>query len=206
MTNAHTARDWSSRSAGRRKGGGQALRRRLDQRGRSGEVRHRHGQHVRLLGLGRRPLLDGLGHRPVDDARASAPDNFRAMLAGFHADGRAFPHRAVRAESAGAAGPARRLVQQFLRRADRRRAAVRAIPEALSGVSAAAHDGEQRQARHARRRAGRLPDRADLLGRAGHERPAFVLSADPSGHEADPVRLHRLLHVRSIRSAGITIC
>ena len=37
-----------------------------------------------------------------------------------------------------------------------------------------------------------VPDRADLLGRAGNQRPAFVLSADPSGHEDYPVRLHRL--------------
>ena len=36
------------------------------------EVRHRHRQHVRLLGLGRRPLLDGFGHRPVDDDRHRA--------------------------------------------------------------------------------------------------------------------------------------
>ena len=33
------------------------------------EVRHRHRQHVRVLGLGRRALLDGLGDRPLDDAR-----------------------------------------------------------------------------------------------------------------------------------------
>ena len=70
MTNAHTARAWCLQGAratttGRR----QALRRRLDQRRGGGEVRHRHGQHVRVLGLGRRPLLDGLGHRPLDDAR-----------------------------------------------------------------------------------------------------------------------------------------
>ena len=38
----------------------------------------------------------------------------------------------------------------------------------------------------------RVPDRADLLGRARNQRPAFVLSADPSGHEDYPVRLHRL--------------
>ena len=49
------------------------------------QVRHRHGQHVRLLGLGRRPLLDGFGHRPVDHDRRSARTNYRAMLAGFHA-------------------------------------------------------------------------------------------------------------------------
>ena len=33
---------------------------------------------------------------------------------------------------------------------------------------------------------------ADLLGRAGHQRPARLLPADPSGHPADPGRLHRV--------------
>ena len=32
----------------------------------------------------------------------------------------------------------------------------------------------------------------DLLGRAGHQRPALVLPVDPPGHAADPVRLHRV--------------
>ena len=31
----------------------------------------------------------------------------------------------------------------------------------------------------------------DLLGRAGNQRPAFVLSADPSGHAAHSLRFHR---------------
>ena len=35
-------------------------------------------------------------------------------------------------------------------------------------------------------------DRADLLGRTGHQRPALLLSADPPGDAAHPVRLHRL--------------
>ena len=35
-------------------------------------------------------------------------------------------------------------------------------------------------------------DRPDLLGRAGHQRPAFVLPADPPGHAPDSLRLHRL--------------
>ena len=39
----------------------------------------------------------------------------------------------------------------------------------------------------------RLPDRADLLGRAGDERPALVLPAHPPGDEAHPLRFHRLL-------------
>ena len=43
-------------------------------------------------------------------------------------------------------------------------------------------DGEARRLRH----------RSDLLGRAGHQRPALVLPADPPGHAAHPLRLHRL--------------
>ena len=74
MTNARTARAWCVARAQGREGGGQALRRCLDQRPGSEQVRHRHGQHVRVLGLGRRPLLDGLGHRPVNNVCArSAP-------------------------------------------------------------------------------------------------------------------------------------
>ena len=38
----------------------------------------------------------------------------------------------------------------------------------------------------------RLPDRRRHLGRAGHQRAALVLPADPPGHETDPLRLHRL--------------
>ena len=36
-------------------------------------------------------------------------------------------------------------------------------------------------------------DRSGHLGRAGNRRPAFVLPAHPSGHEADPLRHDRLL-------------
>ena len=38
----------------------------------------------------------------------------------------------------------------------------------------------------------RLRDRGDLLGRAGDQRPALLLPADPPGDAADPLRLHRL--------------
>ncbi len=37
-----------------------------------------------------------------------------------------------------------------------------------------------------------LRDQPRLLGRAGNERPALVLPADPPGDEAHPLRLHRL--------------
>ena len=81
LQDVHDARDDDQRPlgarlgagrAGRRGGDRQALRGRLHQRREGGGVRDRHRQHVRLLGLGRRPLLDGLGDRPVDDARDRA--------------------------------------------------------------------------------------------------------------------------------------
>ena len=147
---AHRARLAAGRPGRRAGRHRQALRRRLDQRRGGGEVRHRHRQHVRLLGLGRRALLDGFGHRALDHARHRA-GQFPRHAGRLPRDGRAFPHRAVRAQPAGADGPARRLVQQLLRRPDRRRAALRAVPEALSRLSPAAHHGEQRQARDARR-------------------------------------------------------
>ena len=206
MTNAHSARDWSLEGLG---GDAKAVAKHFvavsTNAAEGGRVRHRHRQHVRLLGLGRRPLLDGLGDRPLDDAR-HRPGELPRDARRLPRDGRALPHRAVRAEPAGADGAARRLVQRLLRRADRRGAALRAVPEALPGLPAAADDGEQRQARHARRRAGRLRDRPDLLGRARHQRPALVLPADPPGHAAHPVRLHRLLPSRSTRSAATTTC
>ncbi len=85
---------------------------------------------------------------------AIGPEHFRAMLAGFHADGRALPHGAVRAEPAGADGAARPSgTPNFLGAQT-----VAVLPyeqylEALPRVPAAADDGEQRQARDARRAA-----------------------------------------------------
>ena len=49
---------------------------------------------------------------------AIGPENFFAMLDGYHAMDRHFARGAVRAEPAGDPGAARRLVQQFLRRGD----------------------------------------------------------------------------------------
>ena len=106
---------------------------------------------------------------------AVGPDNFRAMLAGFHADGRAFPHRAARTQHADADGAARGLVQQFLRRPDRRRDALfgqscRAFPPIFSSfrwratASMSTFDGDPVD----------VQTGADLLGRAGHRRPAFA--------------------------------
>jgi glucose-6-phosphate isomerase len=152
MTNAQSARRWRW-PVGRRGGHRPPLCRGLHQRRRGEQVRHRHGQHVRLLGLGGRPLLDGFGHRAVDDDR-DRPGELPRHAGRLPRHGRALPHRALRAQPAGADGAAGGLVQQLLRRRDHRRAALRPIPEALPGLSPAADDGEQRQIGHAGRRNG----------------------------------------------------
>ena len=127
MTNAQSARDWSLKGSRRRcQGRGQAFRRGLDERGEGLGVRHRHRQHVRLLGLGWRTLLDGLGDWSLDDARHRAGQLSRDAR-WLPPDGRALPHGALREESAGADGAAVALVQRLLRRADRGGAALRAI-------------------------------------------------------------------------------
>ena len=80
------------RPARRRGRGRQALRRGVHQRRAGRGVRHRHREHVRLLGLGRRPLLDGLGHRPVHHA-GDRPGALRRDAGRLPRDGRALPHR-----------------------------------------------------------------------------------------------------------------
>ena len=57
LTNARTARAWLLDALGDEAAVSPALRGRVHQRREGGRVRHRPGQHVRLLGLGRRPLL-----------------------------------------------------------------------------------------------------------------------------------------------------
>jgi glucose-6-phosphate isomerase len=85
LTNATEARNWLLAGPGRRR---RAVAKHFvavsHQRRAGRRLRHRHRQHVRLLGLGRRPLLAGLGDRPVGDA-GDRPEQFAEMLAGFHA-------------------------------------------------------------------------------------------------------------------------
>ena len=83
LTNAHSARDWALAQLGDGpRSPSTSLLFQPTQKG--GGVRHRHREHVRLLGLGRWAVLDGFGHRPVDDA-GRRPRGVREMLAGFHA-------------------------------------------------------------------------------------------------------------------------
>ena len=175
----------------RREIGGEALRRRLHERGRGGPLRHRHEQHVRVLGLGRRPLFHGRRDRPLHHARGG-PGPLPGHARRLPPDGRALPHRALRAQPARAHGPARHLEHELPGRRDRGRAALRAVPEAVPRLPAADDHGEQREARHAGGDRGRLRDEPRLLGRAGNQRPALLLPAHPPGDEAHPLRLHRV--------------
>ena len=206
LTNARTARDWLPRRARGRGGRRQALRRRVDQRREGREVRHRHRQHVRVLGLGRRPLLVRLRHRPVADDRdrpRAVPRDARRLPR----DRRALPHRAVRAEPAGAARPAS--ASGTTTSSARETQAILPYSQYLAQLPRlppAARHGEQRQVGRPRRQPGRRADRPDRVGPARHQRPARVLPTHPPGHEADPGRLHRVRARRTTRSATTRTC
>ena len=156
MTNAQSARDWLLRGLG---GDAKAVAKHF-------VAVSTNAEKVAEFGIDTANMFefwDWVGGRYSMDSAiglstmlAIGPDHFRAMLDGLPCDRRAFPHRAVCAQPAGAHGSSRRLVQRLLRRADRRGAALRPVPQALPGLSPAVDDGEQRQARDARRDAGRL--------------------------------------------------
>ena len=141
------------RGRGRRPGRrGQALRRRVDRPGQGGRVRHRPGERVRLLGLGRRPLLGGLRDRH-QRRRGDRTGELRRLPGGFPCHRRTLREHAAGRERTGADGAAQRLVRQLLRRPNPRRAAVRAVSAPLRRVSPAADHGVQRQ----ERALGRVP-------------------------------------------------
>ena len=177
------------------------LRGRVDQRRQGGRVRHRHRQHVRLLGLGRRPLLVRLGHRPVADDRHRA-GRLPGVPRGLPHHRRALPLGAVRSQPAGPPRADRPLVQRLLRGRDGGDPALQPVPGPLPGLPPAARHGVEREVGRPRRPAGAGRHRPDRLGPAGHERPARLLPAHPPGHAADPGRLHRLRPPRLRRSPG----
>ena len=151
MTNAHTAREWSLAGLG---GDEKSVAKHfVAVSTNAAEVAKFGIDTANMFGFwdwvgGRYSMDSAIG---LSTMLAIGPENFRAMLDGFHPDGRALSHHDLRAQLAGAHGPIVPLVQRFLRRPDRRGIAVRAVPEALSSVSAAVDDGEQRQTRHPRR-------------------------------------------------------
>ena len=124
---------------------------------------------------------------------AIGPENFARAARRISRHGRALPDGALRGEPPGAHGDARQCgiatssdaqtvgvmpYDQYLKR-------LPAYLQQLTMESNGKHvtlDGAR----------GRLRHRGRLLGRAGHQRPAQLLPADPPGHRRHPRRPHRV--------------
>ena len=124
-------------------------------------------------------------------AVAIGPENFADFLAGFHAIDGHFAETEFSNNVPVLMGLLNVWYVNFFKAASHAVLAVRAVPAPIPGVPAAAHHGVQRQGRPLGRLAGDHRHRRGVLGRAGHQRPARLLPADPPGHPADPGRLHR---------------
>ena len=167
MTNAHTARAWVLKDLHNEK----AVARHFVAVSTNAEEVERFGiDKANMFGFwdwvgGRYSMDSAIG---LSTMIAIGPENFRAMLAGFRLDGRALPYRTIREKPAGDHGSSLGLVRQLLRRADGCGAALRPVPQTLPGLPPAIGHGEQRQARHPRRRGHRLSNRGCLFWRAGH--------------------------------------
>ena len=90
MTNAGSARDWALAALGDEAAVAKHFVAVSTNAEAVSAVRHRHRQHVRLLELGRRPVLDGVRDRPVHDDRDRA-GQLRAAAGRLACHRRAFP-------------------------------------------------------------------------------------------------------------------
>ena len=191
LTNAHAARDWCVTRLGDEKAVAKHF-----------VAVSTNAEGVQKFGIAAENMFgfwDWVGGRYSMDSAiglstliAIGPENFDAMLAGFHAMDEHFRSAPIEKNMPALLGLLAIWNNDFLGAATQCRAALRAVPEALARLPAAADDGEQRQACPPGRPAGRRRDGADPLGRAGHQRPAFVLPARPPGDAHCSVRLHRL--------------
>mmetsp|Transcript_8448 Transcript_8448/g.28102 ORF Transcript_8448/g.28102 Transcript_8448/m.28102 type:complete len:400 (-) Transcript_8448:89-1288(-) len=184
----------AGRARGRQGRHREALRGALHQRQGGEGVRHRRTkQHVWLLGLGGRSVLVLVGDRNFDRPLDRLGE-LRRLPRGGARDGQALPRgglltREGLQEPADGAGRARRLVRQLLRRGVVCDLAVRPVHAPLRRLPPAGRHGVQRQVCDARRQARGGRHGPDHLGRAGDQRAARFLPADPPGHQDDPVRL-----------------
>ena len=178
LTNAAAARQWLLDGLGAGDGGGgQATSWPCPPTSPAvSELRHRPGQHVRVLGLGRRALLLRLGHRLLAHG-GHRPRGVRRHAGRLPRHRRALRHGPAGGQHAGHPGHAQRLVRQPLRGRDPRRAALQPAAGPVPRLPPAADHGVQRQVGAPGRVTGVGPDRRDLLGRAGHQRPARLLPA-----------------------------
>ena len=109
MTNAGTARDWLVAGLGDEQAD---VARHFVAVSTNAEdvadVRHRHREHVRVLGLGRRAATRWTRAIGLSTMLAIGPEHFARAARRLPRHGRALPHRAARAEPSGADGAARR--------------------------------------------------------------------------------------------------
>ena len=164
MTNAHTARDWTLKGLG---GDEKSIAKHF-------VAVSTNAAEVTKFGIDTANMFefwDWVGGRYSMDSAiglstmlAIGPDNFRAMLSGFHQIDEHFRTAPFKQNLPVLMGLLSIWYGDFLRRANFRCFSLRAVPEAFPGVSAATHDGKQRQARHARRHSRELSDRSNLLG------------------------------------------
>ena len=206
MTNAHTARDWSLAGLG---GDEKSVAKHfVAVSTNAAEVAKFGIDTANMFGFwdwvgGRYSMDSAIG---LSTMLAIGPDNFRAMLDGFHQMDEHFRTAPFERnlpvlmgllavwynDFFGAQTVAVLPYEQYLKRFP-------AYLQQLTMESNGKHvtlDGTEVD----------YADRPDLLGRAGNQRPALVLSVDPSGNAAHPLRLHRVWPSRSIRSAGTTTC
>ena len=192
MTNAHTARDWSLAGLG---GDEKAVAKHfVAVSTNAAEVAKFGIDTANMFGFwdwvgGRYSMDSAIG---LSTMLAIGPDNFRAMLDGFHQMDEHFRTAPFERnlpvlmgllavwynDFFGAQTVAVLPYEQYLKRFP-------AYLQQLTMESNGKHvtlDGND----------SRLRYRPDLLGRAGHQRPALLLPIDPSGNEAHSVRLHRV--------------
>ena len=128
MTNAHTAREWVLQGLG---GDEKAIAKHfVAVSTNDAEVAKFGIDTANMFGFwdwvgGRYSMDSAIG---LSTMLAIGPENFRAMLDGFHQMDEHFRTAPLEQQYAGPDGPAGRLVQRLLRRADRGCAAVRAVP------------------------------------------------------------------------------
>ena len=150
MTNAHTARDWAVKNLGDDK----AVAKHFVAVSTNAEGVAKFGiDTANMFGFwdwvgGRYSMDSAIG---LSTMLAIGPDDFREMLSGFHQMDEHFRTAPFAQNLPVLLGLLSPLVQRLLRRADRGRAALRAVSEALPCLPPAADHGEQRQACHARR-------------------------------------------------------
>ena len=122
---------------------------------------------------------------------AIGPTSFQRVPRRRPRHGRPFPHGAARAEPAGDPGADRRLASQ--RAAATRRTRSSPTTSAWSGFPAYLQQLDMESQRQAGDASTARPvdgrDRADRLGRAGHQWPARLLPAAAPGHRRHPLRL-----------------